>query len=255
MNTINNNSVFSQFLLHLGDSQLVLSHRLAEWCGHAPELELDIAMANIGLDLLGQARTVLSLAGEVEGLGRDEDQLAFLRSEREYRNLLLCEQPNGDFAQTMLRQWLMDHYHNLMFSALSESTHPELAAFAIKSLREVKYHLRFSTAWMERLSLGTPEAHEKTQLGLNELWRFTAELFDMSDEEQVLVEQGLIADLAPLKAAWQQQVLAELQRFELEVPALGAYRRGAKQGMHTEHLGFVLAELQYMQRAYPNMSW
>ncbi len=255
MNTINNNSVFSQFLLHLGDSQLVLSHRLAEWCGHAPELELDIALANIGLDLLGQARTVLSLAGEVEGLGRDEDQLAFLRSEREYRNLLLCEQPNGDFAQTMLRQWLMDHYHNLMFAALTESRHPELAAFATKSLREVKYHLRFSTAWMERLSLGTPEAHDRTQQGLNELWRFTAELFDMDAEEQVLVEQGWIADLAPLKAAWQQQVLAELQRFELELPALGAYRRGAKQGLHTEHLGFVLAELQYMQRAYPNMSW
>ena len=170
-----NHSVFSQFLLHLADSQLILSHRLAEWCGHAPELELDIALANIGLDLLGQARTLLSLAGEVEGLGRDEDQLAFLRTEREYRNLLLCEQPNGDFAQTMVRQWLMDHYHNLLFTALTTSSHNQLRAFAVKSLREVKYHLRFSTAWMERLSLGTEEAHQKTQQALNELWRFTQE--------------------------------------------------------------------------------
>ena len=250
-----NNSVFSQFLLHLGDSQLVLSHRLAEWCGHAPELELDIALANIGLDLLGQARTVLSLAGEVEGLGRDEDQLAFLRSEREYRNLLLCEQPNGDFAQTILRQWLMDHYHNLMFTALSLSSHAELAAFASKSLREVKYHLRFSTAWMERLSLGTIEAHEKTQQSLDTLWRFTAELFELSADEQVLVSEGLIPDMRALKTIWQQHVSAELKRFQLSVPVLGAYRSGAKQGLHTEHLGFVLAELQYMQRAYPNMAW
>lgn len=249
------NSTFTQFLLHLGDSQLILSHRLSEWCGHAPELELDIALANIGLDLLGQARTVLSLAGEVEGLGRDEDQLAFLRTEREYRNLLLCEQPNRDFAQTIVRQWLVDHYHHLLFASLINSQHEKLAAFALKSLREVKYHLRFSTTWMERLSLGTVEAHEKTQQGLNELWRFTAELFVLTAEEKQLVEQGLIPDIEQLKAVWLEQVSAELQRFELYLPETGAYRSGAKQGLHTEHLGFVLAELQYMQRTYPNMNW
>ncbi|MEG6547274.1 1,2-phenylacetyl-CoA epoxidase subunit PaaC [Acinetobacter bereziniae] len=248
-------SVFAQFLLHLGDSQLILSHRLAEWCGHAPELELDIALANIGLDLLGQARTLLSLAGEEEGLGRDEDQLAFFRNEREYRNLLLCEQPNGDFAQTIVRQWLMDHYHHLLFAALSHSQHKALAAFALKSLREVKYHLRFSTAWMERLSLGTSEAHAKTQLGLNELWRFSKELFVLTTEEQGLVTEGLIPDIEPLKAQWLDVVTVELQHFELSLPETGAYRSGAKQGLHTEHLGFVLAELQYMQRTYPNMSW
>ncbi|MEG0340569.1 MAG: 1,2-phenylacetyl-CoA epoxidase subunit PaaC [Acinetobacter sp.] len=249
------NSTFTQFLLHLGDSQLILSHRLSEWCGHAPELELDIALANIGLDLLGQARTVLSLAGEVEGLGRDEDQLAFLRTEREYRNLLLCEQPNCDFAQTIVRQWLVDHYHHLLFASLINSQHEKLAAFALKSLREVKYHLRFSTTWMERLSLGTVEAHEKTQQGLNELWRFTAELFVLTADEKQLVEQGLIPDIEQLKATWLEQVSAELQRFELHLPETGAYRSGAKQGLHTEHLGFVLAELQYMQRTYPNMNW
>ena len=249
------NPILTNFLLHVGDSQLILSHRLAEWCGHAPELEIDIALANIGLDLLGQARTVLSLAGAVEGLGRDEDRLAFHRTEREYFNLLLCEQPNGDFAQTIVRQWLMDHYHHFLLDALTESTHAELAAFAVKSLREVKYHLRFSTAWMERLSLGTAEAHEKTQNGLNELWRFTEELFLLSEEEQQLVEQAVIPNIELLKAAWSDVIAQELQRFELQTPETGAYRHGAKQGLHTEHLGFILADLQYMQRSYPNMTW
>ncbi|MDM1274809.1 MULTISPECIES: 1,2-phenylacetyl-CoA epoxidase subunit PaaC [Acinetobacter] len=250
-----NQTVLAQFLLHVGDSQLILSHRLAEWCGHAPELELDIALANIGLDLLGQARTALSLAGEIEGLGRDEDKLAYFRTEREYRNLLLCEQPNGDFAQTMVRQWLMDLYHLELFSALSQSQQADVAAFAVKSLKEVKYHLRFSTTWMERLSLGTAEAHEKTQQGLNQLWRFTAELFEQTADEQQLVAQGILPDFAPLKAAWTAQVQTELQRFGLSLPDTGAYRSGAKQGLHTEHLGFILAELQYMQRSYPNMAW
>ncbi|MCH4242614.1 1,2-phenylacetyl-CoA epoxidase subunit PaaC [Acinetobacter gerneri] len=249
-------AILSQFLLHIADSQLVLSQRLSEWCGHAPELEIDIALANIGLDLLGQARTAYSLAGEIEGLGRDEDQLAFLRGEREYLNLLLCEQPNIDFAQTIVRQWLMDHYHSLLFAALSNSSNANLSAFAIKSLKEVKYHLRFSTAWMERLSLSTDEAHEKTQSGLNELWRFSAELFELTDaERQELVKTNIIPNIELLKDLWLENVSNEIQRFELNIPETGAYRRGAKQGMHTEHLGYVLAEMQYMQRAFPNMTW
>lgn len=250
-----NSKVLSEFLLHIGDSQLILSHRLAEWCGHAPELELDIALANIGLDLLGQARTALSLAGEVEGLGRDEDRLAYFRTEREYRNLLLCEQPNGDFAQTIVRQWLMDHYHAFLFAALSNSKHAELSAFAIKSLKEVKYHQRFSTAWMERLSLGSQEAHDKIQNGLNQLWRFTQELFVITADEQQLVEEGIIPDLNVLPMMWSDLIQAELNRFELQLPQDGAYRSGAKQGLHTEHLGYVLAELQYLQRSYPEMVW
>lgn len=250
-----NNQALAQFLLHVGDSQLILSHRLAEWCGHAPELELDIALANIGLDLLGQARTALSLAGEAEGLGRDEDKLAYFRTEREYRNLLLCEQPNGDFGQTIVRQWLMDHYHALLFAALSNSRNAQLSAFAVKTLKEVKYHLRFSAAWMERLSLGTAEAHEKIQNGLNQLWRFTEELYGLSAEEQQLVDAGIIPNIEILKAQWLENIQAELARFNLAVPPEGAYRSGAKQGLHTEHLGYVLAELQYMQRSYPNMTW
>lgn len=250
-----NHKALSEFLLHIGDSQLILSHRLAEWCGHAPELELDIALANIGLDLLGQARTALSLAGEIEGLGRDEDRLAYFRTEREYRNLLLCEQPNGDFAQTMVRQWLMDHYHALLFSSLSNSRHADIAAFAVKSLKEVKYHQRFSTAWMERLSLGSQEAHDKVQHGLNQLWRFTQELFVLTADEQQLVDTHIIPDFNVLPKQWLSIIENELCRFELQLPETGAYRSGAKQGLHTEHLGFVLAELQYMQRSYPNMVW
>lgn len=250
-----NQQVLAQFLLHIGDSQLILSHRLSEWCGHAPELELDIAVANIGLDLLGQARNALTLAGELEGLGRDEDQLAYFRGEREYFNLLLCEQPNGDFAQTIVRQWLMDHYHALLLDALTGSQHKPVAAFATKSLKEVKYHIRFSTAWMERLSLGSEEAHQKMQQGLDNLWRYTHELFALTDAEKQLVAEGVIPDVEALKATWSSTVEAELSRFELTIPALGAYRSGAKQGLHTEHLGFILAELQYIQRSYPNMTW
>lgn len=250
-----NQQVLAQFLLHIGDSQLILSHRLSEWCGHAPELELDIAVANIGLDLLGQARNALTLAGELEGLGRDEDQLAYFRGEREYFNLLLCEQPNGDFAQTIVRQWLMDHYHALLLDALTGSQHKAVAAFATKSLKEVKYHIRFSTAWMERLSLGSEEAHQKMQQGLDNLWRYTQELFALTDAEKQLVAEGVIPDVEALKVTWSSNVEAELNRFELTIPALGAYRSGAKQGLHTEHLGFILAELQYIQRSYPNMTW
>ncbi|OTG87420.1 phenylacetate-CoA oxygenase subunit PaaI [Acinetobacter sp. ANC 4558] len=249
------NQALVQFLLHVGDSQLILSHRLSEWCGHAPELELDIALSNIGLDLLGQARTALSLAGEIEGLGRDEDKLAYFRTEREYRNLLLCEQPNGDFGQTIVRQWLMDHYHALLFAALSNSKNAQISSFAIKTLKEINYHLRFSTAWMERLSLGTAEAHEKIQQGLNQLWRFTDELYALTAEEQQLVEEGIIPNIEILKVKWLENIQVEVERFALTLPQEGAYRSGAKKGLHTEHLGYVLAELQYIQRSYPNMTW
>ncbi|MCH7313218.1 1,2-phenylacetyl-CoA epoxidase subunit PaaC [Acinetobacter sp. ANC 3882] len=250
-----NNVILSKFLLHIGDSQLVLAQRLAEWCGHAPELEVDIALANIGLDLLGQSRNFLTLAGQYEAEQRDEDQLAYFRSEREFLNLLLCEQPNGDFAQTIVRQWLMDHYHLLLMTALSSSQTAEVAALAAKSLKEVKYHIRFSTSWMERLSLSTTEAHQRVQTALDRLWRFTAELFELTAEEQVLVEQGLISNFANEKSQWDKTIAEELKRFELRIPANGAYRRGAKQGLHTEHLGYLLAEMQSIQRTYPEMTW
>ncbi|TCM62689.1 ring-1,2-phenylacetyl-CoA epoxidase subunit PaaC [Acinetobacter calcoaceticus] len=249
------NPVLSKFILHIGDSQLVLAQRLAEWCGHAPELEIDIALANIGLDLLGQARNFLTLAGQYDAAQRDEDQLAYFRTEREYFNLLLCEQPNADFAQTMVRQWMMDHYHLLLMTSLSNAAEPQLAALAQKSLKEAKYHVRFSTAWMERLSLSTEEAHQRVQAGLDQLWRFTAEIFELTADERDLVASGIIPDISLEKAHWDQVIADEIQRFELKRPEQDSYRRGAKQGMHTEHLGFMLAELQYVQRSYPGVSW
>lgn len=247
--------ILAKFLLHVGDTQLILAQRLAEWCGHAPELEIDIALANIGLDILGQGRNFLTLAGEYEGLGRDEDQLAFFRNEREFLNLLLVEQPNQDFGSTIFRQWLMDHYHCLLFTALTQSSDAKVAALAVKSLKEVKYHLRFSTTWMERLTLSTDEAHRYVQDAVDELWRFTVEMFELDAQEQSLVSQGILPKLDEQKVMWETTVLTELERLTLIVPKLGAYRRGAKQGVHTEHLGYILAELQYMQRTYPNMTW
>lgn len=248
------NIALVNFLLHIADSQLILSHRLSQWCGHAPELEIDIALANIGLDLLGQARNFLTLAGEIEGLGRDEDKLAYHRDEREFFNLLLCEQPNGDFAQTIVRQWLFDHYQLILMQSLTKSNHAQIAALAEKSLKEVKYHLRFSHAWLMRFCQSTPEAFERTQKGLNEVWRFTAELFELSEVEQTLVQAGIISDFVQEKQEWSQLVENELKQYGLNIPQT-PYRLGAKCGLHTEHLGYILTELQYLQRAYPNMAW
>lgn len=248
------NQTLVQFLLHIADSQLVLSHRLSQWCGHAPELEIDIALANIGLDLLGQARNFFTLAGEIEGLGHDEDYFAYKRAEREFLNLLLCEQPNGDFAQTIIRQWLFDHYQLHLMQSLCQSSDARIVALAEKSLKEIKYHVRFSHTWLLRLCQSTPEAFERTQKGLNQVWRFTAELFDLTDAEQELVTAGIIPDLAVAKQAWQKSIEQELQQYGLSIPQV-AYRRGAKQGLHTEHLGYILTDLQYLQRTYPNMAW
>ncbi|MDO4700510.1 MAG: 1,2-phenylacetyl-CoA epoxidase subunit PaaC [Moraxella sp.] len=249
-----NNQILANFLLHIADSQLILSHRLAQWCGHAPELEIDIALANIGLDLLGQARNFLTLAGEIEGLDRDEDKLAYHRDEREFFNLLLCEQPNGDFAQTIVRQWLFDHYQLLLMKALTKSGETKIVALAEKSLKEIKYHLRFSRTWLMRFCQSTPEAFERTQKGLNEVWRFSAELFELTQDERILVQAGIISDFDQEKQAWSDVVENELRQYKLNIPQT-AYRRGAKQGLHTEHLGYILAELQYLQRTYPNMTW
>ncbi|ATG74592.1 phenylacetate-CoA oxygenase subunit PaaI [Zobellella denitrificans] len=243
------------YLLRLGDSQLVLSHRLSQWCGHAPELELDIALANIGLDILGQARTLLTMAGELEGQGRDEDRLAFFRDEREFCNLLLCEQPNGDFARTLMRQWWLDNYHQLLFSALTQSGYAPLAAFAAKSLKEVNYHLRFSSGWIQRLGLGTEESHQRTQAALDELWRFTGELFATDEVEATLVAAGILPGLDELAGQWRARIEAGCRQAELTLPAQAPYRQGGRQGLHTEHLGYLLAEMQSLPRSLPNVSW
>ncbi|MDA8492603.1 1,2-phenylacetyl-CoA epoxidase subunit PaaC [Kluyvera georgiana] len=242
------------YALRLGDNGLVLAQRLGAWCGHAPELEIDLALANIGLDLLGQARNFLSYAAELNGSG-DEDTLAFGRDERQFSNVLLVEQPNGNFADTIARQFFMDAWHVALFSRLVNSRDAQIAAIAAKGLKEVRYHLRFSRGWLERLGNGTDYSTQLMQQAVNNLWRFTGELF-MADELDIsLSEQGIAVDPRELQAEWQTTVHTALLDAGLHIPEEAPFRRGGKQGLHSEHLGPMLAEMQYLQRSYPGQQW
>ena len=244
----------SAYVLRLGDNGLVLSQRLGAWCGHAPELEIDLALANIGLDLLGQARNFLTYAAELEGQG-DEDTLAFGRDERQFRNVLLVEQPNGNFADTLVRQYLMDAWNVALYERLIHSSDRQIAAIAAKAIKEARYHVRFSRGWLVSLGDGTEVSAQKMQQAVNNLWRFTAELFDADDVELELVASGIAIDPRTLRQAWESEVFAGLQEATLNVPDEVAYRTGGKRGLHTEHLGPMLAEMQYLQRMYPGQQW
>lgn len=230
--------------LRLGDSALILSQRLGAWCGHGPALEEDIALTNTALDLLGQARLWLSLAGEVEGAGRDEDALAYWRDDREFRNLLINEQPNGDYAQTLVRQFLFDAWHRLVLERLSRSDEPRVAAIAAKAHKEVLYHLRRSADWVVRLGDGTEESHARTQAALELLWPYVGEMF--------LIDE---LDAAALRADWDAQVDAVLADATLRRPASTWAQQGSGQGRHTEHLSRLLAEMQVVARAHPGAQW
>ncbi|MGQ5630038.1 1,2-phenylacetyl-CoA epoxidase subunit PaaC [Enterobacter cloacae] len=244
----------SAYALRLGDNGLVLSQRLGAWCGHAPELEIDLALANIGLDLLGQARNFLACAAEREGQG-DEDTLAFGRDERQFHNLLLAEQPNGNFADTIARQYLIDAWNVALYERLIHSSDSQLAAIAAKAIKEARYHLRFSRGWLVRLGDGTEISSQKMQQAIDNLWRFTAELFEADDVELELIESGVAVDPRTLRQPWEHEVFAGLREATLRVPDETAYRTGGKRGLHTEHLGPMLAEMQYLQRAYPGQQW
>ena len=244
----------THYVLRLGDNGLVLSQRLGAWCGHAPELEIDLALANIGLDLLGQARNFLTYAAELEGEG-DEDTLAFQRDERQFSNLLLVEQPNGNFADTIARQYFIDAWHVALFTRLTQSRDPQLAAIAAKSIKEARYHLRFSRGWLERLGNGTAVSAQKMQQAVNDLWRFTAELFEADEIDQALVAEGIAVDPRSLREAWEAEVFTGLNAATLSVPSESAYRSGGRKGLHTEHLGPMLAEMQYLQRVNPGQQW
>ena len=244
----------SAYALRLGDNGLVLSQRLGAWCGHAPELEIDLALANIGLDLLGQARNFLACAAEREGQG-DEDTLAFGRDERQFHNLLLAEQPNGNFADTIARQYLMDAWNVALYERLIHSSDSQLAAIAAKAIKEVRYHLRFSRGWLVRLGDGSETSSQKMQQAIDNLWRFTAELFEADDVELELIESGVAVDPRTLRQPWENEVFAGLREANLRVPDETAYRTGGKRGLHTEHLGPMLAEMQYLQRVYPGQQW
>lgn len=245
----------SDYLLRLGDNDLILSHRLAEWCGHAPVLEEDLALANVALDLLGQARLWLTLAGDIEGKGRDEDQLAYLRDAGQFRNLLLVEQPNGDFACTLARQFYFDAWHGLLLEGLIHSRDERLAAIAAKAQKEVRYHLERSSAWVIRLGDGTAESRRRMQAAIDDLWMYTGELFEMDATDRALLAEGIAIDLQALREPWFAQVHTVLNEATLKLPPESWMQSGGKRGVHSEHLGFLLAEMQFLQRAYPGLSW
>ncbi|MEO6759160.1 MAG: 1,2-phenylacetyl-CoA epoxidase subunit PaaC [Saprospiraceae bacterium] len=244
-----------EYLLRLGDDTLILSHRLSEWCGHAPVLEQDIAMANIALDLLGQARMLLTHAGEIEGQGRSEDDLAYFRSAHQFRNVQLVEHPNHDWAYTIVRQFFFDAYHYFHYQALLESTDAQLAAIAEKALKECTYHLRFSAEWMVRLGDGTPTSHQKMQAAVDDLWMYTGELTTPSAFDQEMAAAGIGSDLNQIKALWTAKVTEILAEATLQMPTQTWMQGGGKTGKHTEHLGFLLAEMQHLQRSYPGQVW
>jgi ring-1,2-phenylacetyl-CoA epoxidase subunit PaaC len=244
-----------QYLLRLGDSSLIIGHRLSEWCGHGPILEEDIALTNIALDFVGNATAILTYAAQVEGKGRTADDLAFMRNEREFRNLLLTEQPNGDYANTIARQFLFDAYMYFLYEELKTSKDETLAALATKAHKEITYHLRHTTEWMYRLGDGTEESHERLQTALNALWMYTPDLFDMDEVDVLLIKESVAPDLVLVKAKWENRVNEVLQQATLRVPTNSIKQKGSREGKHTEHLGFLLAEMQYVHRAYPGVKW
>lgn len=244
-----------EYLLRLADDRLVLGHRLSEWCGHAPILEEDIALANIALDLIGQATLLLRLAGEVEGQGRTEDALAYFRDDVAYRNVLMAELPKGDFAFTVVRQFLSGAAAYYQLEGLQRSVSPDLAGIAAKALKETRYHVRHAGEWVLKLGDGTEESHARAQRALDELWRYTGELFMTDDVDAALVAAGLAPDVAPLVPRWRAQVADVMGRATLTLPADGYMQRGGRQGRHTEHLGRLLAEMQIVARSHPGAQW
>jgi ring-1,2-phenylacetyl-CoA epoxidase subunit PaaC len=243
------------YTLWLADDALVLAQRLGEWAARAPELEEDVALANIGLDLLGQARALLTHAGDVEGAGRTEDDLAYLREEPEFRNCLLVEQPNGDFAATVARQLFFSGYQLGLYRALAGSADPTLAGIAGKAVKEVDYHLDHAAGWTVRLGDGTEESHARMQRAVQALWPYTGELFEADDAVRRLAAAGVGVDPAGLRADWDRAVDAVLAEATLTRPEPGWQQGGGRRGVHTEHMGYLLAEMQYLHRLHPGVSW
>jgi len=252
-----------EYVLRLADSDLVLAQRLGEWVGRGPVLEEDIALANVGLDLLGQARMWFAYAGEIEatenGHGRSEDELAFLRDGSAFRNLLLTEQPNGNYADTTARQFYFDQWHRLALDVLASSRDSRIAEIATKAAKEVAYHVERSSDWVIRLGDGTAESNRKMQAALDDLWMYTGEMFAPDAIEIALIESGVAADGRKLRERWLVSVRAVIDEATLSLPTgawmQGAGGRGGKQGVHTEHLGHLLAEMQFLPRAYPGLQW
>mgnify|MGYP003641559595 CR=1 FL=1 len=243
------------YILGIADNSLILGQRLGELTGHGPSLETDIACTNISLDLFGQVRSYYQYAAKIAGDTRTEDDIAFLRKERDYLNVLLVEQPNTDFAYTIGRQFLFDVYHLLFLTELQKSNDLNLSAIAAKSIKEVRYHQRFSSDWLKRLGDGTEESHHKMQQAIDGLWTYTDELFHQTKSDREMVDLGVGVDVTTLKENYYQLVNTTLKEASLTIPESKWFQKGGKQGIHTEHMGYLLSDLQYMQRTYPNMEW
>ena len=243
------------YLLRLADNGAILGHKLSEWCGHGPELEEDIAIINTALDLLGQSRSFYQYAAEVEQKGRTEDDLAFLREERQYRNALICEIPNGHYGDTIARQFLIDSFNLLLFTELERSSDERIAGIAAKAVKEIRYHVRRSKEWTLRLGDGTEESHNKIRQSFHDLWMYTGDMFVQDEADEAMIEAGVGPDLEQLYPIWRENVKAVLTEAGLEMPEVDWMQSGSKEGRHTEFMGYILSELQYMQRAYPGCEW
>lgn len=244
-----------RYVLRLADTGLVLGQRLAEWVGHAPALEEDLALGNLSLDLIGQARLLLAYAGQIEGRGRDEDQLAFLRDAPEFYNVALAEQPNGDFGETIVRQALIDAWQLELYHDLCASSDERLAEIAAKALKECRYHWRFSRGWLVRLGDGTEESHARVQSALDSLWRFTGELITPDSLDVGMASHGIAPPLAAVASRWEARIAEALEEAKLKQPASQPFPWHGKAGVHTEHLGHLLGEMQHLQRTYPGARW
>ncbi len=266
------------YTLQIADNALIMGHRLSEWCGHGPILEQDIALTNIALDHLGQARSLYQYAAEqfnalpaaekekffvspalqsiiATGKAMDEDDMAYLRDGWDFRNVLLVEQPNKDWAYTVVRSLCYDAFNFFFYTALQKSNDETLAAIAEKSLKEVTYHLRWSSEWAIRLGDGTEESNKRIKEAVTDRWQYTGELYTMNATDKAMQEAGIGTNLDDIKAKWQERINAVMSEAGLDIPSTGWMQHGGKEGRHTEHLGYILAELQFMQRAYPNMEW
>lgn len=246
------------YILQLADNSLIHGHRLSEWCGHGPILEVDMALSNIALDNIGAARSFYQYAAEIEGGEKTEDSYPYFRDVTEFKNILLVELPNGDFADTIAKSFYFDAFQKVFYTALSKSTDERIASIAQKSLKEVNYHLRFSSEWVIRLGDGTDESKEKMQKAIYSFWEYTGEMFSPSEIELALINEGIAIDISKLKEAWLGIVRNTIEESHLGFPLSAEnawFQQGGKKGMHTEYLGFVLAELQYMQKTYPGAEW
>jgi ring-1,2-phenylacetyl-CoA epoxidase subunit PaaC len=244
-----------EYIVQLADTSLILAQRLTEWCGHGPVLEQDIAISNIALDLLGETRNLFQYAAEIEGLGRSEDDLAYLRVATDYKNPLLVEMPNGNFADTVVRQFIFDTWHYYFLQQLKHKNDNRLAAIAEKSFKEASYHIKWSSEWIIRLGDGTDESRKKVEAAIALLWPYSEELFSMTATEKALSELGIAPDYSVVQQQWKEHVAKVFDSATLSVPSGVFMQKGGKEGRHTEELGYLLAELQYMQRTYPGLEW